>query len=97
MLADCVGTTEVLQYQRGVSHVWSVCFASPPHTCWLNCNASATVSLTPTNMQRETRDVPWYVPCPHHVGGEAGLPPEGLPGFDPSTDEVQYQHGGCLK
>src|SRR5262249_42876380 len=47
MLADCVGTTEVLPYARGVSHVCSVCFASPPHTYWLNCNSSATVGLTP--------------------------------------------------
>jgi len=47
MLADCVGMTEVLQYERGVSRVWGVCLASPPHTCWLNCNPSDTVGLTP--------------------------------------------------
>jgi hypothetical protein len=32
---------------------------------------------------------PLHVPCPHHVGGKASLPPEGLQGFNPSTDEVQ--------
>jgi hypothetical protein len=47
MLADCVGTTEVLQYERGGLHVCSVCFASTPHTCWLNCNSSDTVGFTP--------------------------------------------------
>jgi hypothetical protein len=47
LLADCVGTAEVLQYLRGVSHMRSVCFASPPHTSWLNCNSSDTVGLTP--------------------------------------------------
>jgi len=45
--SDCVGTTEVLQYSRGVSRVYSVCFASTPHTCWLNCNSSDTLGLTP--------------------------------------------------
>src|SRR4029450_11869043 len=29
MLADCVGTTEVLQYERGVSHGCSVCVLLP--------------------------------------------------------------------
>ena len=47
MLADCVGTTEVLQYERDVSHGCSVSFASTPHTRWLNCNSSDTVGLTP--------------------------------------------------
>src|SRR6266704_2235505 len=47
MLADCVETIEVLQYQRGGSHVCSVCFASTPHTCWLNCDPSNTVGFTP--------------------------------------------------
>src|SRR5215204_2515026 len=47
MLADCVETTEVLQYQRVGSHVCSVCFASTPHTCWLNCDSSDTVGFTP--------------------------------------------------
>jgi len=47
MLADCVGTTEVLQYERDVSHGCSVSFVSTPHTRWLNCNSSDTVGLTP--------------------------------------------------
>jgi hypothetical protein len=47
MLADCVETTEVLQYQGGGSHVRSVRFASTPHTCWLNCDSSDTVGFTP--------------------------------------------------
>ena len=47
MLADCVGTIEVLQYQRSIPHVYSVCFASTPHTYWLNCDSSDTVGLTP--------------------------------------------------
>jgi hypothetical protein len=47
MLADCVETTEVLQYQRVGSHVCRVCFASTPHTCWLNCDSSDTVGFTP--------------------------------------------------
>ena len=29
MLADCVGTTEILQYERGVSHGCSVCVLLP--------------------------------------------------------------------
>src|SRR6266516_1026974 len=29
----CRNDSEVLQYSRGVSHVYSVCFASTPHTC----------------------------------------------------------------
>src|SRR5437588_7342277 len=45
--AGIAGTTEVLQYERGVSHGCSTCFASTPHTCWLNCNSSDTVGLTP--------------------------------------------------
>jgi LSD1 subclass zinc finger protein len=51
-------TIEVLQYERGVSHVCSVCFASPPHTCWLNCNSSDTVGLTP-QICKENHDEPW--------------------------------------
>ena len=47
MLADCVETAEVLQYQPGGSHVCSMCFASTPHTCWLNCDSSDTVGFTP--------------------------------------------------
>src|SRR5262245_32732609 len=47
MRADCVGTTAVPQYERGVSHGCRVCFASTLHTCWLNGNASATVGLMP--------------------------------------------------
>jgi hypothetical protein len=46
-LADCVGTIEVLQYQRSIPHVYRVCFASTPHTYWLNCDSSDTVGLTP--------------------------------------------------
>jgi hypothetical protein len=47
MLADRVETAEVLEYQRGCSHVCRVCFASPPHTCWLNCDSLDTVGFTP--------------------------------------------------
>src|SRR5215831_10999915 len=47
MLADRVGTTEVLQYQRSVLHVFRVCFAPAPYICWSNCNFSDTVGLSP--------------------------------------------------
>jgi len=57
MLADCVETAEVLQYQRGGSHVCSVCFASTPHTCWLNCDSSDTVGFTP-HICKGNRDEP---------------------------------------
>src|SRR5215510_11427124 len=60
MLADCVGTAEVLQYSRGVSHVRSVCFASPRHTCWSNCNSSDTVGLTP-HIGKGNHDEPCHV------------------------------------
>ena len=47
MLADRVETAEVLEYQRGGSYVCRVCFASTPHTCWLNCDSLDTVGFTP--------------------------------------------------
>jgi len=61
MLADCVGTTEVLQYERDVSHGCSVSFASTPHTRWLNCNSSDTVGLTP-HICKGNHDEPCTVP-----------------------------------
>jgi len=60
MLADRVGTTEVLQHQRSISHVCRVRFASTPHTCWLNCDSSDTVDLTP-QICKGNHDEPCYV------------------------------------
>jgi len=59
MLADCVGTTEVLQYERDVSHGCSVSFVSTPHTRWLNGNSSDTVGLTP-HICKGNHDEPCY-------------------------------------
>src|SRR5437879_1385262 len=69
MLADCVGTTEVLQYERGVSHGCSTCFASTPHTCWLNCNSSDTVGLTP-QICKGNHDEPWRKSLGRNTTGE---------------------------
>ena len=55
--ADGVGTPAVLYYKRGVSHGWSVCFTSTPHTCGLNGNASDTVGLTP-HIRKGNHDEP---------------------------------------
>ena len=58
MLADRVGTTEVLQYQRSVLHVFRVCFAPAPYICWSNCNFSDTVGLSP-QICKGNHDEPW--------------------------------------
>jgi len=68
-LADCVETTEVLPYQRGGSHVYSVCFASTPHTCWLNCDSSDTVGFTP-HICKGNHDE-GYLPSPPSSGSES--------------------------
>ena len=62
-LADCVGTIEVLQYQRCFSRVCRVCFASAPHTCLLNGDSSDTVGLTP-QICKGNHDEPWLGYCP---------------------------------
>lgn len=44
IVADRVGSTYVLRYQRIASHAFRACFASAPHTCSLNCDSPDTAS-----------------------------------------------------
>jgi hypothetical protein len=45
-LADCIGATYVLSYQRRASDACRVCVASAPHPCALTGYASDTGSFT---------------------------------------------------
>ena len=47
IVADRIGSTYVLKYQRIASHAFRACFASAPHTCSLNGGFPDTVGYNP--------------------------------------------------
>src|SRR5262245_23311655 len=94
MLVDRVATTEVLQYQHSISPVCGVYCASAPHTCWLHCDSSYTVGLTP-HICKANHGEPCYEPMAFITIKPSVATESGAPGHYAGHRTVPAPDCGC--